>query len=631
VYYITSNFDLNLQPLIYNPAVVYWLPNALFLWALINFDIFHFFYDGGLWSGMKIVPRAKWLELPLLRLAGKRIIASAYGADVRVRVLNELWQPYNLCQECPEPGKHCICDAVSGVTNSKYYRDWCNVILAMGDMHDYVFDSRMDFNYWPIDTKKVPYVGVTPHAGPVKLVHSPNHRFFKGTRFFEAAVAALQAKGYDLELILVERVSNAEAKRMYAEADIVVAQCIAGWMGYTEIEAMAAGKPVVGYLRNATYLAHSPDCPLVSASPDILEAVLEALVSQPALRQELGRRGREYVEREWSYEALAPRYDALHQEVWKHNRLGRTLWAKWTDFFQGEARYRVGNPLIGPTLKEWVIYSDPFLSTRRIEAGAYGQPPLDAQGIPRVYQGGRYVQHPGVVALYAMHVFHRLLVTPEDAGYRTRFLHNARWLRDHLELDAQGVGRWYHRCEEVGREPKVPWVSCATQGLGLAVLLRAEQLFPDEGFGQSAHTAVELFRVPVQDGGVLWVEDGQTFLEDSPENPPAHALKGFITGMFGLHEYSRVTRQAWTQSLFTQCVQTLYRVIGQYDTEHGPCYALKARARVSTDDYYFIVQQLRALHWMTHEQIFKDYARRWSRQMYVKKCAASLSGLNAPG
>ena len=70
----------------------------------------------------------------------------------------------------------------------------------------------------------------------------------------------------------------------------------------------------------------------MSASPDTLETTLEALVSDPAWRQELGRRGREYVEREWSYEALAPRYDALHQEVWKHNRLGRTLWAKWTDY-----------------------------------------------------------------------------------------------------------------------------------------------------------------------------------------------------------------------------------------------------------------------------------------------------------
>ena len=95
-------------------------------------------------------------------------------------------------------GKHCICDAANGAINTKYYRDWCNVLLAMGDMYDYVPGSRMDFNYWPIDVNKVPYVGVVPHTGPVKLVHSPNHRFFKGTRFFEAAVPPFRRKAIPL-------------------------------------------------------------------------------------------------------------------------------------------------------------------------------------------------------------------------------------------------------------------------------------------------------------------------------------------------------------------------------------------------------------------------------------------------
>jgi hypothetical protein len=103
---------------------------------------------------MKIVRPAKWLELPLLRLAGKRVIASAYGADVRMRHLNEMWQPYNICRECPEPGKYCICTA-DGLINAKYHRDWCNVLLAMGDMHDFIGESRLDFNYWPVDVKQV--------------------------------------------------------------------------------------------------------------------------------------------------------------------------------------------------------------------------------------------------------------------------------------------------------------------------------------------------------------------------------------------------------------------------------------------------------------------------------------------
>jgi hypothetical protein len=626
VYYITHNFDLNLQPLINNPAVNYWLPHALFLWALLKFDIFHFFYDGGLWSGMRIVPQAKWLELPLLRLAGKRIIASAYGADVRVQRLNEYWQPYNLCQECPDPGKHCICDTDRGATNAKYHRDWCNVLLAMGDMHDYVFKSRLDFNYWPIDVHRVPYVGAQPHAGPIKLVHSPNHRHFKGTRFIEAAVASLRAKGYDIELILVERVSNEEAKRMYAEADVVVAQCIAGWLGYTEIEAMAAGKPVIGYLRNTDYLAHSPGCPLVSANPATLEAVLEELVCDPDRRAELGRLGRTYIEREWSYEALAPRYDALHQSVWKHNRLRETLRAKWADFFDGESRYRVGLPLTGPTLGEWVVHSDPVLNLHRIASGIYGQPPFDAQGLPRMFYNQDYVTHPGVIALYALNLFHSLLVEPQETC-QMRFAEMVRWLRDHLEIDTQGIGRWFYGFRAVGRELERQWVSCFSQSLGLSLLLRGEQLFPGEGFRQYADAAVKLFQVPVQEGGILWVEDGKVYLEEYPEPSPAHVLNGFVTGMFGLYEYYRVTGEEWTHTLFTQCVHTLSSILGQYEMENGLLrYDLRGKIAVNDDYNHFIVQQLRALHMITAERIFDHYARRWAHYLYRRKLDLFLSG-----
>jgi hypothetical protein len=626
-YYIADDFDINLKSLVAeDPAVSYWLPNVLFLWALLKFDIFHFFYDGGVWSGMKIVPQAKWLELPLLRLAGKRIIASAYGADVRVKGLNEAWQPYNICQECPEPGLHCICDRDRGTTNAKYHRDWCNVLLAMGDMYDFVFGSRKDFNYWPIDVQKIAYVGAKPHAGPVRVVHSPNHRYFKGTRFIEAAVSTLQAKGYELELILVERVSNTEAKRQYAEADIVVAQCLAGWVGYTEIEAMAAGKPVVSYLRNADYLAHAPGCPIISANPDSLAQALEQLVCDPVWREELGRRGRAYVEREWSYEALAPRYEALHQEVWHNNRLGQALRAKWVDFVWGEVRCRVGTPHTGPHLKEWPVYSDPFVAMRRIDAGCYGQPPFDAQGMPRVFHHGGYVVHPGAVASYALHAFHGHLAEPEHPAHITRFQAAAAWLRDHLEIDAKGVGRWLHNFEVSGRDLKRPWVSCVSQSVGLSILLRADQMAPGAGFDQCAHAAAVLFRVPVQDGGVLWVEDEQVYLESYPESAPSHGLSDFITGMFGLHEYARVTGQAWARSLFAQGVQTLSKVIRLYETANGLYDDLRHDTPIKLDDYYVIVQQLRALRVITGEHIFHQYAQRWSCRLYQQKCALFFKG-----
>ena len=150
-------------------------------------------------------------------------------------------------------------------TRTKYYRDWCNVVLAMGDMRDFVFDSRTNVNYWPVDVQAIEYVGTEAHDGPIRIVHSPNHPQFKGTRFIERAVAGLQ-RGFDVTLDLVQGVSNQEARRRYAEADIVFAQCIAGWIGYTELEAMAAGKPVITYIRNAEYLTTDRELPFVNAT-----------------------------------------------------------------------------------------------------------------------------------------------------------------------------------------------------------------------------------------------------------------------------------------------------------------------------------------------------------------------------
>ena len=587
-YHIRSDFDINLKRAVANPAVGYWLPNVLHLWSLLRFDVFHFFYDGGLWSGMNIIPAARWLELPLLRLAGKRVIASAYGADVRMRHLNEMWQPFNICQECPAPGVYCVCTA-DGLVRTKYYRDWCNAVLAMGDMHDFVFDSRKDFNYWPIDVERVPFVGAASRDGSVRVVHSPNHRYFKGTRFLEAAVSSLSERGYDLELDLVEGVPNDEAKRRYGQADIVFAQCLAGWIGYTELEAMAAGKPVIGYLRDPSYLEHTEGCPLVSATPETLEHELEALVDDAARREELGRRGREYVEREWSYDALAPSYDRLHGDVWKHNHLAQTLRRKWADLRGGEFAYRVGRPLTGALLGEWAVYADPHVGMRRILSGLYAQPPLGADGIPRVHRDGAAVADPGLVAWYALQAFHLALLEPGNQDHRDRFDTAARWLRDDLEA-SQAVG-----------DQDDTWERWAAQGLRVAVLLRADQLQPGEGFAEASAAAADTFRT-----GALTLVSEPTKTSE---------LIAFATGSLGLHEYYRARGDAWAKELFEREIGALARRL--------------PTAATGVDDEYLFVTQLRALHQITGLWTFRAHARERARSLFAAR-ARDFARFRAP-
>jgi hypothetical protein len=447
----------------------------------------------------------------------------------------------------------------------------------------------------------MPFVGAEPQPGPVRVVHSPNHRYFKGTRFVEQAVTTLREQGYDVELELVEGLSNEEARQRYAAADIVFAQCLAGSLGFTELEGMAAGKPVLGYIRDPHYYAHTDELPLVSASPETLESELARLVADGELRAELGRRGRRYVEREWSYDALAPAYEALHDGVWEHNDLRSTLRRKFGELARGESRHRVGRPLTGSDLREWPVWSDPATSMRRIARGAYGQPPFDESGIPRVALRGRYGEHPGVVARYALHAFHLALLEPGAGEHERHFLDGARWLRDRLEMSHDGVGRWLHRfpAEADG------WVTPASQGLGLSVLLRAEQRRPGEGFGTAADAAARLFGVEAVDGGLLTA------------GPPSELI-GAATGLLALHEHARATGEEWTAELFERAVGVLARAAP--GVPHDPAEAPAA----TPDAAYFVVQQLLALHRISGRPELQAEARRRARILYTSRARAVL-------
>ena len=84
--------------------------------------------------------------------------------------------------------------------------------------------------------------------GVVKIVHSPNHRYIKGTEYLIKAVEQLKNEGLNVELILLERKSNDEVLRILAvEADIMVEQLVSGY-GLSGMEGMASGLPVLSNL-----------------------------------------------------------------------------------------------------------------------------------------------------------------------------------------------------------------------------------------------------------------------------------------------------------------------------------------------------------------------------------------------
>ncbi|TLY40671.1 MAG: glycosyltransferase family 4 protein [Nitrospirae bacterium] len=311
-YFITADFTYNLERWWRYPPLALVIPWAVFLWAVLRYDIFHLYFDGGFLNRTLGKP----LELPLLKLLGKKIIVSAYGGDVRVERITRTLGEYNCCMDCTQRLVACICDDNLARRNLAHVQRYADSTLSMGDMTEYTPGSRNDLFYWAIDLKKWPFVGVSLSSSPVKVLHAPNHPQFKGTRYLEACIKQLQDEGYPVQLVLVTGLGNEEAKEVYTQADIMADQFLIGWHGNFAVEAMALGKPVVAYIRKPeVYLPHGVECPIVNANPGTLRQALVTLIENPTLRYELGVKGRQYVEQVFSLERVGARMDRLYRQL----------------------------------------------------------------------------------------------------------------------------------------------------------------------------------------------------------------------------------------------------------------------------------------------------------------------------
>ena len=286
------------------------VPYAAFLWAGLRYDIFGFFFDGGL-----LQPTPWWFaELPLLKLAGKHVVVYPYGGDARLASETRQLEPWNAYADIP-PGSEDR-DERDVRRRLRAFGRWADVILGCADLvetlprHDGVLPYPIDVSRWR---------PVAAHDdGVVRVVHSPNHRHYKGTRFLVDAVEELRADGLPLELVLIEGLPNDEARRTYERADIVADQFLIGAYALFAIEGMALGKPVLCYLNERFYEFHPEweDCPILNTNPDTIVENLRRLAIDPELRRELGRRGPPYVQAHHSLERIGAQMDAIYRSLW---------------------------------------------------------------------------------------------------------------------------------------------------------------------------------------------------------------------------------------------------------------------------------------------------------------------------
>jgi glycosyltransferase involved in cell wall biosynthesis len=126
-----------------------------------------------------------------------------------------------------------------------------------------------------------------------------------------------------MKLLLIEGKQNEEVRRiMRDEADILAEQFIDTHYALSGIEGMASGLPVLANLDYELYTrlfrrySYLNECPILSTSPETLQDNLRLLVTNPCLRENLGRAGRQYVEKYHSEKTAQYMFGAIYDKIW---------------------------------------------------------------------------------------------------------------------------------------------------------------------------------------------------------------------------------------------------------------------------------------------------------------------------
>ena len=316
-YHITSEFDITYSAGLWR--LFYYLPGLSFLRCCFRYRCIYVYFDGG---PLRHIPGLRLLEPQLFYLAGVKTVVMPYGSDSQIfeRTPNKHMVDV-LCKDYPV---HFQKDHKKVMRQLEVWSHGADIVIGAMDSVDYLFFwNRIRHCHFAFDTG-----AITPHypqpapGETVKIIHAPNHMNIKGTQFIIDAVDTLKNEGYDVELDLIRGKTNKEVLELMQGAHIAVDQLIMGTYAMFAIEAMANGKPVVGYLREDHIRLYEDlgcievgEAPTIQARTRNITEVLRDLLDHPETLAPLGQRARAYVEKYHSLKAVGAFYDEINRAV----------------------------------------------------------------------------------------------------------------------------------------------------------------------------------------------------------------------------------------------------------------------------------------------------------------------------
>lgn len=246
-------------------------------YKLYEFDIIH--YDGGMDFFRDSHIAKQW------KIDGKKIVCCYFGSDLRSRgLMREL-------------------DKISDLNLTTEF----DHLEMHPDIH---------FIFYPYEGEDVPE-RIPNESRKVRIVHSPTNRKFKGTELILKVINEIK-KIRNIEFILLENLPREKVLNIKATCDICIDQVggIFGGTGYGKsgLESIAMGIPTITNMTES-YQSFLKDNPFVVANNETqLREKLIELIDNKNLREEIGKRGINWLRKYHSYKSVNEQLLKLYKQ-----------------------------------------------------------------------------------------------------------------------------------------------------------------------------------------------------------------------------------------------------------------------------------------------------------------------------
>lgn len=150
--------------------------------------------------------------------------------------------------------------------------------------------------------------------------HAPTNRFYKGTKYFIEVMGQLKKEYPHVDYLLIENKPHKETIELLQYFDIVVDsvgfynKSQVGWYGVLTNEVQQMGIPCCTWIKPGLEQFLIEPSGIVNVTKDNLKQKIEELILDESLRIELGKHGKEYVEKFHNNREICEKILALYNQ-----------------------------------------------------------------------------------------------------------------------------------------------------------------------------------------------------------------------------------------------------------------------------------------------------------------------------